>query len=297
MRPAGTMTRWAVNPTTTNLDWRRMNMKSVTTLSAAVALLGALTLLASLAYAQDATGGNAAGRARGKRLPASAATDNSGTAGMGEDQANPAKAGREGRTGRDGGQRNTRPSEGDKPMQPRKDERVDDDAAPGEGAAARGASENLPPHRTEMVPMRDGVRLATDIYLPEGDGPWPAVLVRTPYNRKELNGGGAWRWRGFANNPGGGYAFVVQDWRGLFDSEGRVDKGAYAPSLQENDGYDTVEWVARQPWCNGKVGMTGGSGPGIAAKAALLAGPPHLVAVATDVAAGRPRHIGNSTAG
>jgi len=65
--------------------WRWVTRKTVATLSTAVALLGALTLLASLAYAQDASGGNATGRAGGKRPPASAATDNSGRAGMGED--------------------------------------------------------------------------------------------------------------------------------------------------------------------------------------------------------------------
>src|SRR5437899_2285389 len=96
-----------------------------------------------------------------------------------------------------------------------------------------------------MVPMRDGVRLATNVVLPEGSGPWPAVLTRTPYGKDR--------------NPESGsasrqYARVVQDVRGQFKSEGK-----YRAWLDEpNDGYDTVEWIAKQPWSNGKVGMVGG---------------------------------------
>jgi len=122
--------------------------------------------------------------------------------------------------------------------------------------------------RTEaMAPMRDGVKLAASIFLPEGSGPWPTVLVRTPYG-KDTQGGtaAAWTKRGFA--------FVIQDCRGLHKSEGK-----YRPFYDDgNDGYDTVEWVAKQPWSNGKVGMFGASAMGITANLASMLNPPHLVA-------------------
>ncbi len=69
------------------------------------------------------------------------------------------------------------------------------------------------PTFTEMVPMRDGVRLATDVYLPQGEGPWPAIFVTTPYGK-----GLVAPWAIMANQRG--YAFIAQDFRGRFDSEG-----------------------------------------------------------------------------
>ncbi len=138
-----------------------------------------------------------------------------------------------------------------------------------------------PPHQTAMIPMRDGVRLATSIYLPPGDGPWPVIVLRTPYNRKDRK-----NWARSGGTLARGYAYVIQDWRGLFDSQGRFS--GLIPAEMQADGYDTVEWIARQPWCNGKVGMMGGSGPGVAAKMAALSNPPHLLAISTSVAALRP---------
>ena len=131
--------------------------------------------------------------------------------------------------------------------------------------------------KTEMVPMRDGVRLATDIYLPEGQGPWPAVLERTPYSRARQGEKSA----GFLRR---GYVYVIQDWRGHFDSEGTFTVSVLNGTKGREDGYDTVEWMARQAWSNGKIGVTGGSGPGIAAKQTVAANPPHLVAASTGVA-------------
>jgi predicted acyl esterase len=129
--------------------------------------------------------------------------------------------------------------------------------------------------KSQMVPMRDGVKIATEVLLPAGDGPWPVLLFRTPYGRFSS-----------LQNVGleflkAGVAFVSQDFRGLYDSEGSFDRFTH----EIDDGYDSVEWVAKQPWCNGKVAMTGGSGPGIGAKLAMVGKPPHLVAVATVVAA------------
>jgi putative CocE/NonD family hydrolase len=117
------------------------------------------------------------------------------------------------------------------------------------------------------VPMRDGVKLIADVYLPEGHGPWPVILIRTPYNRAGGEGAG----RTFREH----YAVVVQDTRGRYQSEGE-----FHPFFQEvNDGYDTVEWAATQPWSNGRVGMTGGSYLGIVQVLAAIARPPHLQAI------------------
>jgi len=119
----------------------------------------------------------------------------------------------------------------------------------------------------EMVAMRDGVRLSTNIYLPEGKGPFPVVLIRTPYGKlTQAVGFAAWTRRGFA--------LVTQDVRGKGTSE-----GPYRPFMDDpTDGFDTVEWIARQPWSNGKVGMFGVSAMGIASNLAAMMNPPHLVA-------------------
>lgn len=124
-----------------------------------------------------------------------------------------------------------------------------------------------------MVAMRDGVRLATSVFLPEGDGPWPAVVTRTPYG-KDRYGATASRY------TAAGYAYITQDSRGIHKSEGE-----YHPFEDDMpDGYDTIEWIAAQPWCNGKVGITGASAMGIAGNMAAAANPPHLTAAFVIVA-------------
>ncbi len=100
------------------------------------------------------------------------------------------------------------------------------------------------------VPMRDAVRLSADLFVPDGDGPFPTVLVRTPYDNSGPDG--VTRARHLAD---AGYAVVLQDVRGRFDSE-----GDYSPFLNEGpDGFDTQEWIGAQPWSNGRIGMIGGS--------------------------------------
>jgi predicted acyl esterase len=79
--------------------------------------------------------------------------------------------------------------------------------------ASLSLAQDIPLAKTEMAPMRDSVRLATDFHLPPGQGPWPVVLIRTPYGRKNQ----ALQASNFVRNR---FAFVSQDWRGLFDSEG-----------------------------------------------------------------------------
>ncbi len=124
-----------------------------------------------------------------------------------------------------------------------------------------------------MVPMRDGVRLATDLYLPARDGAvaegrFPAILTRTPYNK----GGGAGDGRYFAAR---GYVFIAQDTRGRFASEGvwhwMTDDG--------RDGWDCADWVARQPWSDGKIGMIGTSYVGGTQHAMAMENAPALATV------------------
>lgn len=99
------------------------------------------------------------------------------------------------------------------------------------------------------VPMRDGVELSADVYLPPtGDGPWPALLCRTPYDNMRQAEEAVW----FAVR---GYAVVAQDVRGRGDSDGRFEMWGQ----EAQDGHDTAEWIAAQPWCSGRVGVFGGS--------------------------------------
>lgn len=136
-----------------------------------------------------------------------------------------------------------------------------------------------------MMPMRDGIKLATNVYLPGGEGPWPVVLTRTPYNKN-----GADLSAKIYNERG--YVLVSQDVRGRYESEG-VDQPF---EVDMPDGYDTVEWIAEQPWSNGKTGIFGTSAPGITSNLAAAAAPPHLTAayitVAPDSLFYRSRFVG-----
>ncbi len=131
---------------------------------------------------------------------------------------------------------------------------------------------------TVMVPMRDGVKLATDIHTPEGDGPWPTVLIRTPYNK-----GGV---KGMAPEAAQhGYVLIAQDFRGRFDSEGEdYPVFVHGGWTEHQDGYDTVEWIAKQSWSNGKIGGFGISAPGVALNMMAPSRPPHLVCCYVGVA-------------
>lgn len=133
---------------------------------------------------------------------------------------------------------------------------------------------------TFLIPMRDDVRLATDVFLPEGIQPGtklPTILVRTCYDRngkKEI----FMRW---ANK---GYAVVSQDVRGRADSEGEL-----IPFYNErDDGYDTIDWIIAQGWSDGNVGMWGASYLGFVVVAAATSGHPNLKAVVDEVNVGSP---------
>src|SRR5438045_1366799 len=115
--------------------------------------------------------------------------------------------------------------------------------------------------RDLMVPARDGVHLATDVYLPGGDGPFPVVLERTPYDktapsRSEITAADP-KPRSRAEIAAyfgqHGYAVVYQDCRGRYRSEGKFTK--YLSEAE--DGYDTLAWLMAQPWCNGRVATMG----------------------------------------
>jgi putative CocE/NonD family hydrolase len=123
--------------------------------------------------------------------------------------------------------------------------------------------------RKVMMPMRDGVRLATDIYRPKNaPGKVPIVFVKTPYNFNfwDVRNGVPADMTAPLTAVTRGYAYVVQNERGHFFSEGNYDILGAPPT----DGYDAMEWLAQQPWSNGKVGATGCSStaeyqPGVAA--------------------------------
>lgn len=131
-----------------------------------------------------------------------------------------------------------------------------------------------------MVPLRDGVRLATTVFLPPGDGPWPVILIRTPYERN----GGAKYFKGYcATAP---FACVIQDPRGDGDSEGKPLADPVSSDNEIADSKDTLDWIAAQPWCNGRIGMPGGSGNGMASAMAYLTRHPNLVVVEPANSAG-----------
>jgi uncharacterized protein len=113
---------------------------------------------------------------------------------------------------------------------------------------------------TVMVPMHDGVHLATDVYRPAGDvKPLPVIFSRGPYGKS--NGPTPAAARAACKR---GYVFVSQDMRGRFKSEGKDWVVFHNDGWGEKrDGQESLEWIAKQPWCNGSIGSTGGSALGI----------------------------------
>lgn len=145
--------------------------------------------------------------------------------------------------------------------------------------SAQSAGQTASPVRTIKVAagatevtaeMRDGVKLAGNLYKPAGAGPFPCVVQRTPYGKDAMFASPA----GAKKYTDGGYAYLVQDVRGKGRSE-----GFYQAFINDAfDGYDTVEWMAKQDWCNGKVGITGASAMGYTTMLAATMKPPHLKA-------------------
>jgi uncharacterized protein len=121
------------------------------------------------------------------------------------------------------------------------------------------------------VPMRDGVVLRADVWRPQGSGPFPVLVYRTPYGKTAAQVD----YTTFGKAVARGYAVVMQDVRGRFASDGEFE-----PYRGEGrDGYDTIEWAARQPWSTGAVGTFGLSYPGAVQWLAAVESPPHLEAM------------------
>lgn len=141
------------------------------------------------------------------------------------------------------------------------------------------AAENYPVkiERGVSVKMRDGVILRGDVFRPDADGKFPVLLERTPYRRS------LWGYDvDFAQRAAShGYVVFLQDVRGRYTSEGE-----WYPFLHESeDGYDTIEWIAAQPYSDGRVGMFGGSYVGATQMLAASAHPPHLAGICPVVTA------------
>jgi putative CocE/NonD family hydrolase len=118
-----------------------------------------------------------------------------------------------------------------------------------------------------LSPMRDGTLLSMDLIRPDINGPLPVVLVRTPYDKMSTRGNPA-----LNDLARRGYIVALQDTRGRFNSD-----GVFFPYKDDRqDGYDTVEWVAAQEWCDGNIGMAGGSYVGQTQWFAAADNPPHL---------------------
>ncbi len=137
------------------------------------------------------------------------------------------------------------------------------------GRNARDRHIPVPQELTVDIPMEDGVRLAADVIFPPEGRRWPVVLVRTPYGRKAKP---MLSYRYFRRR---GYVVAIEDVRGRYESQGLLT------NIQQEgpDGRDTVEWIAQQPWCDGRVVMAGSSYLGITQWWAAVEKPEHLAAI------------------
>lgn len=135
--------------------------------------------------------------------------------------------------------------------------------------------------RDLIIEARDGIKLRADLYLPDGDGPFPTLYAASPYRKDlvDLPVSTAFRFR--ETGPiewwtQQGYAYLLADLRGTGMSEGQF--GLWSRETQE-DLYDTIEWIAEQAWSSGKISMAGESGYGITHWLAAVQRPPHLTCV------------------
>jgi uncharacterized protein len=137
--------------------------------------------------------------------------------------------------------------------------------------------------RDVSVPMRDGTVLRADILLPNKKGNFPVLVYRTPYGKKTA----LKEYSTFQHAVERGYAVVVQDVRGRFASAGE-----FRPYENEgHDGYDTIEWAAKQKWSNGVVGTFGLSYPGAVQWLAAVESPPHLKAMVPAMTFSTPQNF------
>ncbi|HUJ94147.1 MAG TPA: CocE/NonD family hydrolase [Terriglobales bacterium] len=150
-------------------------------------------------------------------------------------------------------------------------------------AQSSSVSEDFLVEKDVAVPMRDGVVLRADVLLPRGEGRFPVLVYRTPYGKEVA----LKDYTTFGHAVERGYAVVVQDVRGRFASAGE-----FRPYENEGrDGYDTIEWAARQPWSDGNVGTFGLSYPGAVQWLAAVESPPHLKAMAPAMTFSTPQNF------
>jgi putative CocE/NonD family hydrolase len=153
------------------------------------------------------------------------------------------------------------------------------DAARDPGVGAPGVRID----RDVAVPMRDDVVLRADVYRPDGPGPYPVLVFRTPYGKHFA----AQTHRIHLKAVERGYAVVLQDVRGRYASGGQFN-----PYGNEGrDGYDSIEWAAGQHWSNGKIGTFGLSYPGAVQWLAAMETPPHLVSMVPAMTFSSPRNF------
>ena len=133
------------------------------------------------------------------------------------------------------------------------------------------------------VPMRDGVVLRADVWLPSAEGRFPTLIYRTPYGKENAPK----EWSTFEKLPPRGYAVVIQDVRGRYASDGEFE-----PYQNEGkDGYDTIEWASQQPWSDSTIGTFGLSYPGAVQWLAAVESPPHLKAMVPAMTFSTPRNF------
>ncbi len=152
-----------------------------------------------------------------------------------------------------------------------------------EAPVAQTQSDKPPVQKNVAVKMRDGVTLRADVMLPSAEGKFPVLVYRTPYGKNQAPS----TWTTFPKAVARGYAVVIEDVRGRYESEGEFD-----PYKNEGrDGYDTIEWAAAQPWSNGNVGTFGLSYPGAVQWLAAVENPPHLKAMVPAMTFSTPRNF------
>ena len=148
---------------------------------------------------------------------------------------------------------------------------------------ARVTTQGIVTETGVAVPMRDGVTLRAEVWRPAGSGRVPVLVYRTPYGRLRASTEATI----FRRAVERGYAVVIQDVRGRYGSDGEF----VAYRNDGRDGYDTIEWAARQAWSDGNVGTFGLSYPGAVQWLAALERPPHLRAMVPAMTFASPRRF------
>ena len=143
------------------------------------------------------------------------------------------------------------------------------------GSAAAAPRYKVRIENNVMIPMRDGVRLAADLIRPDAEGRFPVLIEYIPYRKDDSSRSGYNAHHYLAER---GFIGVRLDVRGTGSSQG-VNTDEYMP-VEQQDGYDAVEWLARQPWSNGNIGMYGTSYGGFTCVQVAMHRPPHLKAIA-----------------